>query len=111
MHMVMEATKKLKYFPTQGGISKYYSPRKILYHQKLDYVKQCLIPQFTYVLAHMEPTQVNLQAARALDCLYLRPASNIQGGCELYHIPTMKTITRKSVTVIPMTDNVKEIIK
>ncbi len=98
----MECTKKLNFFPPKGGISKYYSPREILHHQKLDYNKHCTIPQFSYVQPHNEPNPTNSQAPRSIDCIYLRPLSNVQGGHELLHLTTQRVITRCKVTVIPM---------
>ena len=98
----MECTKKLNFFPPKGGISKYYSPREILHHQKLDYGKHCTIPQFSYVQAHDEPNPTNSQAPRSIDCIYLRPLSNAQGGHELLNLLTGRVITRRKVTIIPM---------
>jgi hypothetical protein len=43
--LAMECTKKLEYFPPNGGVSKYCSPREILHQQKLDYNKHCTIAQ------------------------------------------------------------------
>ena len=34
--MVMEAAKKLNFFPAKQGVSKYYSPRIILHQHSLD---------------------------------------------------------------------------
>jgi hypothetical protein len=104
--LAMECTKKLNYFPPKGGVSKYYSPREILHQQKLDFNKHCTIAQFSYVQAHEEPQPSNSQMPRALDCIYLRPLANLQGGHELLHLATGRVITRRSVTVIPMTTSV-----
>ena len=54
-HLVMDSARKLNFFPANGGISKYYSPREILHQRKLDYQKHCDIPIFAYVQAHDEP--------------------------------------------------------
>jgi hypothetical protein len=105
-HLVMEAARKLNFFPAKGGISKYYSPRTIMHQRVLDYNKQCNIPLFSYVQGHDEPNPSNTLKARTLDCLYLRPLFNAQGGHELYHIPTKRIITRRKVTMIPMPQQV-----
>ena len=109
--LAMECTKKLNYFPPKGGVSKYYSPREILNQQKLDFNKHCTIAQFSYVQAHEEPQPSNSQMPRALDCIYLRPLANLQGGHELLHLATGRVITRRSVTVIPMTPSVIKTIE
>jgi hypothetical protein len=109
--LAMECTKKLNYLPPKGGVSKYYSPREILHQQKLDFNKHCTIAQFSYVQAHEEPQPSNSQMPRALDCIYLRPLANLQGGHELLHLATGRVITRRNVTVIPMTPSVIKTIK
>jgi hypothetical protein len=109
--LVMESTRKLNFFPPKGGISSHYSPREIMHQEKLDYTKQCSIPMFSYVQAHDEPKPSNTQAARTIDCIYLRPLSNIQGGHELMNLATGKTITRRKVTVVPMTQAVIDTVE
>lgn len=56
-----ECARKLNFFPPKGGISQVYSPRGILHHRKLDYVKHCSVPFGAYVQAHDEPTPLNSQ--------------------------------------------------
>jgi hypothetical protein len=48
---------------------------------------------------------------RALDCIYLRPLANLQGGHALLHLATGKVITRRRVTVIPMSTSVIKVIE
>ena len=110
-YLAMEVTKKLNYFPTKGGISKYFSPREILHKEKLDYVKHCMIPQFSYVLAHEEPQPSNTQVPRALGCIYLRPITNSQGGHELFHLGSGQIITRRRITQQPITDQVIRLVQ
>ena len=73
-----------------------------MHHEKLDYNKQCLIAQFLYVQAHMEPNPLNSQAPWTLDCLYLWPLSNVQEGHKLLNF---------KVTIIPMTETVIQTIE
>jgi hypothetical protein len=79
----------------KGGISKskYDIPQEILHNQKLDYNKHCNIPQFSYLQAHDVPNPTNSQAPRSIDCIYLRPLSNAQGGHELPHLSTGRVMT------------------
>ncbi|KAG7364548.1 reverse transcriptase RNA-dependent DNA polymerase [Nitzschia inconspicua] len=109
--LMAETANKLNFFPPKNGVSEYYSPREILSHQRLDYTKNCTIPQFSYVQAYDEPEPRNSQAARSLDCIYLRPVNNLQGGHVLYHFGTKGTITRRKVKVIPITASVIEAVE
>ena len=83
--LAMESTNKLNFFPPKGGVSKYYSPRMILTGDALDYNRHCSIPFGTYVQAHNENNPTNTMAARALDCIYLRPIYNQQEFYTLVH--------------------------
>eukprot|EP00957_Ditylum_brightwellii_P026527 2006954-Ditylum_brightwellii.AAC.1 len=47
--------------------------------RKLDYTKHGVYPFGEYVLGDDEPAPSNTQDARALDCIYLHPTSNMQG--------------------------------
>ena len=50
--MVIEAAKKLIFFPIKNGVSKHYSPRMILHKENLDYEKHCKYVLGEYVQAH-----------------------------------------------------------
>ena len=93
-YLVSDVTKKLNMFPNRHGISSTYSPREILHHRN------------SYVQAHDEPTPLNSQRARTMDCIYLTSLSNVQGGMELLDLHTGRIITRRRVTVVPMTQQV-----
>ena len=104
--LVMEATRKLNYFPPKHGCSSYYSPRMIINHQPLDYKQHCSIPTFSFVQAHDEPLRKNSQAPRTLDAIFLRHIhNNDQGGYELLHLATGEVITRTHVTPVPITQS------
>ena len=40
-HVVMEATKKLNFFPNKNGASKVFSPRMIMHQENLDCERHC----------------------------------------------------------------------
>ena len=102
-YMTMDATKKLNFIPARHGISQYYSPRMILHQQNLQYDHHGQHAIGKYVMGHDKPHITNTNAARALDCIYLRYNSSHQGGHELLHLPTNAVITRRFVTPIPIT--------
>ena len=104
--LAMESTNKLNFFPPKGGISPYYSPRMILTNEALDYAKHCSTPFGTYVQAHNENNPTNTMAPRALDCIYLRPVYNQQGGHELLDLHTKRIITRRHITPVPITPSI-----
>ena len=60
---------KLNFFPPVNGSSAYYSPREIMSQQRLDYFKNCIVSQFSYVQAHDDPKLKNTQQARTIDCI------------------------------------------
>ena len=104
--LVMESTKKLNFFPNKNGVSKYFSPRMIMHHENLDYERHCKYQIGEYVQAHDEPPQTNTNAARSLDCIYLRPMDNAQGGHELLHLQTNKVVKRRQLTKVPITPSI-----
>ena len=106
--LAMECTKKLNFFPPKDGISNFYSPRTIMHQQTLDYSKHCAVPFGTYVQAHNEPIFKNSQHPRAIDCIYLRYVDNFQGGHHLLDLNTGQTIKRRTITQVPITQNVIE---
>ncbi len=99
----MVTTNQRNYFPAKGGISEYYSPRTILGGTPLDYNKHCTIPFGAYVQANHESDTTNDNTARTIDCIYLRPAQNVQGGHELMDLNSGRVITRGGkITEIPI---------
>jgi hypothetical protein len=108
--LAMECAKKLNFFPPKGGVSPYYSPRMIMHQQNLDYVKHCSIPFGSYVQAHHEPDPKNTQHPRTLDCIYLRYTDNDQGGHHLLDIRTGRTIKRRTITTVPITQNIIDLV-
>eukprot|EP00934_Nitzschia_sp_Nitz4_P004202 Nitzschia sp. Nitz4//scaffold466_size5842//986//4399//NITZ4_009198-RA/size5842-processed-gene-0.7-mRNA-1//-1//CDS//3329552510//4192//frame0 len=109
--LAMESAKKLNYFPPRGGISEFYRPRMILHHEALDYHKHCLIPFGTYVQAlHEHTPNKNTQHPRTLDGIYLRYVPNQQGGHEILDLHTGRRITRRTVTPVPITPGVVDLV-
>ena len=53
--------------------------------------------------AHDELDPLNSQAPRTLDCIYLRPVTNAQGGHEVFNLATKRVLTRHKVTTVPIT--------
>ena len=100
--LVMEAARKLNYFPAKYGISQHYSPRQIMHQQTLDYEKHCKFVFGSYVQAHDEPAPTNTQAARTIDAIYLRPVDN-GASHEVYDLSTQEIIDRRDLTPLPIT--------
>jgi hypothetical protein len=103
--IAMNATEKLNYFPARGGVSSYFSPHAIMDGPVLDYNKG-IISTGAYVLADNHPVKLNTPATRALDAIYLRPSTNLQGGHEVMDLYTGKKATRGFVTQLPVTRSV-----
>jgi len=91
--------KKNDFFPNKYGV-KYFSPQMILRQENIDYNCHCRHALGKYVQVHGDNDHKNINAARLLDCLYLRPTSNQQEGHELHNLQTNHVITRHWVTLV-----------
>ena len=110
--LVLESTYRLNIFPAKGGVSSYYSPQVILHRTVIEYSEHCAIPFGAYVQAADDDTiRKNTNQARTLDCIYLRPLRNQQGGHELLHLHSNKTITRHDITLIPISDTIIRLVE
>ena len=105
-YMVSEASRKLNFFPAKHGVSKHYSPRMILHQENIDFDRHCTYVLGEYVQSHENEQIKNNNKPRTLDCLYLRPTGNHQGGHELLHLQTNRVITRHRITSVPITPSV-----
>jgi hypothetical protein len=92
--LVENATELLNIFPAKGGISTYFSPYTIITRKAVDHNKELAIPFGSYVQASNEPNPSNTNAPRTLDCIYLGPVRNKQGGHKLMDINSGRSITR-----------------
>ena len=93
-------------FPPMGGASRYHSPVAILLGRIIDYNKHCQVPFGSYVQAVHENLPTNTQNPRTIGCIYLRPRLGDHVVHELLSLNSGKIITRRKVTVIPITDEV-----
>ena len=82
----------------------------ILHQENLDLERHCKYVLGEYVQSNEDETIKNNNKPRSLDCLYLRPTVSHQGGHELLHIGTNRTITRNKVTTVPMTPTVIKLV-
>ena len=82
----------------------------ILHQENLEYNKHCAIAFGTYVQAHQEPGILNSQSPRSIDCIYLRYVDNLQGGHHLLDLRTGQTIKRRTVTPVPITQHVIDLV-
>jgi hypothetical protein len=81
--LVTHQTKLLNFLPSKGGVSSYLSPYSIITGKSVDFDKELAIPFGAYVQGCNEPNPTNTNAPRTLDCIYLGPVKNKQGGHEL----------------------------
>mmetsp|Transcript_11837 Transcript_11837/g.17122 ORF Transcript_11837/g.17122 Transcript_11837/m.17122 type:complete len:288 (-) Transcript_11837:1837-2700(-) len=108
--LVVELAKKLNFFPPQGGVSEYYSPRMILHQENLDFNRHCAIPFGQYVQAYDDPDPKNNQAPHTLHFIYLCADNRVQGGHELLDPRTGRMISRGRVTPVPITQSVPDLV-
>lgn len=69
----------------------------ILHQENLDYERHCTFILGEYVQARDDPKKTNSNAARTLDCLYLRPSESRQLGFDLLHLQTNRVIHRNKI--------------
>ena len=78
----------------------------ILHKENLDFKRHCKYVLGEYVQATSDEDKKNNNKPRTLDCLYLRPTANHQGGFELLHLATNQVITRHNITSVAITPSV-----
>jgi len=78
----------------------------IVAQENLESDRHCQYACGDYVQAHEEPLTSNTNAARSLDCLYLRPTARSQNGHDLLHLQTNKIITRRNITPVSITSSI-----
>ena len=96
-YMCYEAVTRLNIFPAKHGVSTYYSPYVLLKRKPLDFKRHFQAEFGSYVLADHENMAKNNLSPRKLDCIYLSPNYNANGGHILYHIQTNKVITQGEI--------------
>ena len=106
IYLVLSMTSKLNYFPSRFGLSKYYSPRMLLYIRNLTFKKHCKFSFGAHVQANQEPKPSDTLRARTIDCIYMRPSPAIQDVHEILHIATNKILTRRSLIELPITEDI-----
>ena len=77
-----------------------------MHQENIDFDRHCTYVLGEYVQAHEDEGITNNNKPRSLDCLYLRPTANHQGGHELLHLQTNRVITRNKITSVPITPSV-----
>jgi hypothetical protein len=62
------------------------------------------------VQSQNEPNIKNKQHPCTVDCIYLRYVDNDQGGHHILDLQTGRTTTRRTVTTIPITQNIIDLV-
>jgi hypothetical protein len=94
----MISTQQLNYFTAKGEISPYNH-------------KHCQIAFGANVQANNEPHPTSTNALHSIDCIYLRPVSNIQGGHKMMDLHTRRVITKRRIMETPLTELMLEGLK
>ena len=90
-------------FDLKGGISKTYSPSKIILNRKLNFNAHCKVEFGEYVQTHKEHD--NTIQSRTIGAIATRP-SNDGGGCYSVSLSTGRRINCRSWTPMPMPSEV-----
>ena len=106
--MVEDCTYKTNFFPLKSGVSPYFSPRVLVERKQLDFELHLQHAFGDYVQAPMDTT--NTPAPRMMDCIYLSPTYNAQGGHILYNLHTKAIITRNRVVPTPISNHIIQLV-
>ena len=88
IHLVYFCAMWLNAMPVLQGISRKYSPWKIVTQHEFDFTKDCKAVCGSYVEASEDASVTNDMTAWTNACSALGPASNIQGSQKCFDIPT-----------------------
>ena len=110
-HLVLTCTAQSNCFLAKHGISGYFSPRMILHQEHLTYQRHTKHYFGDYVQAYSAVQATNTMQPRIIDCIYIKPSPNWQGGHMLHNIQTNKTIVRSQIIKTQITQSVINKIK
>jgi hypothetical protein len=77
IHIVLNVSKLLNFFPTKGGVTDTLSPKTIMSVETLDYKKNMSLQLGQYCQVHEEDNPHNSQIARTKGAISLGPSGNI----------------------------------
>lgn len=83
----------------------------MLNQTNLDCEKDCVIPFGACAQANCENNPTDANEARTSDPICLRPTDNTQGGHEVMDLNSGRTVARRKVTEIPITDSVTKAVE
>ncbi len=80
-------------FPVKSGISKKWSPGKLVSRHKLDAKLHCRSPFRSYCEVHVDPNITNTLDARTKWAICMGPTGNLQGSYKFLSLATGKKVT------------------
>ena len=98
-------------FPTKHGISSYYSLEVLVTGEVVDYNKHCKYSYGEYIQAHHKNLKQSSMTECMVDAIYLWPNKNMQGEHLLMNLSTGKCMTHSKITMVPLTQLVKNHIE
>jgi hypothetical protein len=111
IHLVYFAVLWLNSLPAAAGVSKKYSPRKIVLGRELDFNKHCKATFGSYVEAHEDPTITKTMCSCTFPGIFLGPTGNRQGTHKVFGINTGVVRKPRIITPLPMPDWVITVVK
>ena len=103
-------TETSNFYPAKGGVSERYTPHMIIEQTPVDYSFEFQAETGSYVQAYGHETN-NSQRSRTVDGIYLKPSRNIQEGHWIMDLNTEKPVRRRKVEVIPLTQQVIQMVE
>ena len=100
----------LNTFPAKIVISKVYSPRDIVYENKLEFKIHCRMELGDYAKVNDDPSPTNSMKSRARIVLGLEPQVNIQCSYKFLGMTTGKKLKKRAWKPMPMPDTIIKIV-
>jgi hypothetical protein len=91
-------------FSVKSGISKKWSPRKLVSRHKLDTKLHCRSPFGSYCEVHVDPDITNTLDPRTKWAICTGPTRNLQGSYNFLSLATGKKVTQRKFTKMPITE-------
>ena len=85
----------------KSGMSKTYSPRKIMTVKALDWKKMCKLHFGAYEQVHKDRNVKNMLEERIQGEICLEPTGNLQGTYNFFFLRSVKKITCGQFTEVP----------
>ncbi len=90
----------------KSGICKKWSPRELVSQHNLDAKLHCRAPFGSYCVVHVDPEITDILEPRTKWVICMGPTGNLQGSYKFLSLATVKKVTQRKFTKMPVTEAV-----